>query len=246
MGFPGSVFSFTNKSAGQTIQSATINDLQNELTAVENALVNGPLTLPASTVASLSVAGGSTFVGAVTMTGGIASTASFASSVTFSSGVTINGAMAFGSSGSFTMPRAFVCRLTNSAAQNVNSGAFTGLNWDTETYDPSGVHSTSANSSRITFGSTGIWLVGASVEWSNGSTAGLRSLRIDLNDATHLGGSVAPGGGGADAQSVAVQLNVTAVTDWVTAVVFQTSGSTNSVGVGANYGTAFWAQKITG
>lgn len=71
MGYPNSIFSFTTKSAGQTIQSATINDLQNEVAAIETALVTGPITLPASTVASLSVTGGSTLAGVVQLGAGM-------------------------------------------------------------------------------------------------------------------------------------------------------------------------------
>lgn len=52
MGFPNSVFSFTTKSAGQTIQSATVNDLQNEVAALESGLIVGPLSLPATIFAS--------------------------------------------------------------------------------------------------------------------------------------------------------------------------------------------------
>lgn len=39
--YPAGVVSFTTKTAGQTIQSAHINTIQAEITAVENALLNG-------------------------------------------------------------------------------------------------------------------------------------------------------------------------------------------------------------
>lgn len=251
--FPNSVKAFASRSAGQVIASAHVNDLQDEVNAIETWAINGPVSLPASTIANLSVTGGST-MGTLNVTGGstfagvtFGSTVNFGSSVTFSSGVTLNGAVTFGSSGTFTMPRGFACRLSHSAGQNVNNATFTGLNWDTETYDPSNLHSTSVNSSRITFGSTGVWMVGASAEWSNASSVGVRSLRVDLNDATHLAGTVAQGSGAGDAASVATSLLVTATTDYVTAVVFQNSGSTNSItGPASNYVSAFWAYKVTG
>lgn len=58
--YPNSVKSFASRSAGQTIASAHVNDLQDEVNAVETALVTGPINLQASTLASLSVTGGST------------------------------------------------------------------------------------------------------------------------------------------------------------------------------------------
>jgi hypothetical protein len=69
--YPTSVKSFTTKSAGQTIQPAWFNDLQDEVAAIEGGLLNGtaPLNSSNSTVANLSVPGASTFTGNVTMSG---------------------------------------------------------------------------------------------------------------------------------------------------------------------------------
>jgi hypothetical protein len=39
--YPGAVKAFSTKSAGDTIQPAHINDIQDEITAIENALLNG-------------------------------------------------------------------------------------------------------------------------------------------------------------------------------------------------------------
>lgn len=81
MGYPGSITTFGTKNAGDTIQPAHVNDLQTEVTALETGLLSGlqhPLAVAVggitqsastggnsfagpSTVASLSVTGGSTF-----------------------------------------------------------------------------------------------------------------------------------------------------------------------------------------
>lgn len=58
--YPTSAKSFTTKNTGDFVQPADVNDVQTEITAMEQALITGPITLPASTVASLSVIGGST------------------------------------------------------------------------------------------------------------------------------------------------------------------------------------------
>ena len=61
--FPTSVFAPTNKSNGQTIDASHVNDLQNEVVAIEGGYINGtaPLNSSGSTVGTLSVTGGSTF-----------------------------------------------------------------------------------------------------------------------------------------------------------------------------------------
>ena len=61
--YPTSVFAPSAKSAGQTIQHTHVNDLQDEVVAIESGLRTGtaPLNSSGSTVATLSVTGGSTF-----------------------------------------------------------------------------------------------------------------------------------------------------------------------------------------
>jgi hypothetical protein len=69
--YPTAVKSFTTKSAGDTIQGSHINDVQDEVAAIEGGLLNGtaPLNSSNSTLANLSVPGVSTFTGNVTMAG---------------------------------------------------------------------------------------------------------------------------------------------------------------------------------
>jgi hypothetical protein len=69
--YPGSVKTFTTRSAGQTIGSAHINELQDEVNAIESGLLNGtaPLNSSNSTMANLVVTGGSTLA-SLNVTGG--------------------------------------------------------------------------------------------------------------------------------------------------------------------------------
>ncbi len=61
--YPTSVKSFTTKNSNDVANSAHVNDLQDEVTAIESGLRNGtaPINAAASTITSLSVTGGSTF-----------------------------------------------------------------------------------------------------------------------------------------------------------------------------------------
>jgi len=69
--YPGSVKSFTSRSAGDTIDASHVNELQDEVFAIEGGLLNGtaPLNSSNSTLASLSVAGNSSLGGTLTVTG---------------------------------------------------------------------------------------------------------------------------------------------------------------------------------
>lgn len=127
--YPGGVKTFTAKQDGIDYpQASHINDLQAEVTAVEDALINGishAVTLEAGLTVStgpvvvgqsLSVAGGSTLAGAVVISSGlsvaggstlasldVAGNSTFHGPVTFSSGVTfaqaltLNGTLDVGS-----------------------------------------------------------------------------------------------------------------------------------------------------
>lgn len=86
--FPGSVKTFTTKAAGNTIQAADVNDLQDEVNAVEDGLINGPLTL-----ARLQVTGGTTLVGPLN------SSASTLASLSVTAGTTLGGAVVATSTG---------------------------------------------------------------------------------------------------------------------------------------------------
>lgn len=85
--FPGSVISFTAKTAGQNIDSAHVNDLQDEVNAIEAGFLNGTARLnsSASTLASLSVTGGSTLANRPVMPPPDAALVTFESTVTIGS-----------------------------------------------------------------------------------------------------------------------------------------------------------------
>lgn len=71
--FPTSVFAPASRSAGQTIQPAHVNDLQDEVNAIEGGYLNGTARLnsSASTVASLGVTGASTIAGRLVVSSGL-------------------------------------------------------------------------------------------------------------------------------------------------------------------------------
>lgn len=67
--YPGSVKVFSARSNGQTIDAAHVNDLQDEVSAIESGLLNGtaPMTSSNATVNNLQVNANSTIVGSLSV-----------------------------------------------------------------------------------------------------------------------------------------------------------------------------------
>ena len=242
--FPTSVKSFASRSNGQSIDAAHVNDLQDEVNALEDGYLNATARLNSSnsTVANLSVLGNSTIAGTLAVSTG----ATFSGPVTMSSAVTVNGAMTFGSSGTLALPRPSACRVTSTGAIQVPGATEAGISFDVQRFNQGSIHSTAANSSRITFGSTGLWEVGGCVQW-HANLQGGPQLKLVLNDATPIAEVYGPlVASKKQVQSVHALYHVGTTTDYVTLVVQQDSGSTTNIVKAGNTSPEFWAVKVSG
>lgn len=126
----------------------------------------------------------------------------------------------------------------NSAAQSIATATATALTMDSERYDVGGCHSTSSNTSRLTVpsGAGGVYAIGASVKWTNSSTSGFRQLALRLNGATTI--AVIEGDGTTNETALTISKDYKlSATDYVEAVVYQTSGGLLSTG---STGTEVW------
>lgn len=124
--YPSAVKTFTTKNTNDVIQAAHINDLQDEVNAIEAGLLQGtaPLNSSNSTVANLSVGGGST-LGNATM-----------QSIQNSGGSTLAGALVFSGAANVTLSQGdnhdLASTLFNAAAMirlsaNSSGSTLTGL-----------------------------------------------------------------------------------------------------------------------
>lgn len=193
--YPTAVKTFTTKAdgAGNKIQAEHVNSLQDEITAIEDGILNGTapinssrITAPSAQITNCTIS--SLTVTTLNLSGGSLGNIS-GNNLSISSGstlVTLNvtGGSTLASLNVTTATDA--ARVTNSAAIQIPNGAATALTFDTQRWATSGMHSTTTNSSRVTVLSTGLYDVTAQVELSSG-VLGQRDLRIVLNDATVIG-----------------------------------------------------------
>lgn len=187
--YPGAPKTFTARSAGQTIASAIINDLQDEVNAIETGLLTGtaPLTSSNTTVNNLSVLGGSTFVGNVIFSAGVSSTrvnstgaCSFAQNSTVYLSVTAQQIL-----NSATQPR---CVAYNNAAQVVTAANTTILTLNAEDVDNASMHDTVTNNDRVTIptGGDGYYVITAYSQMQASGGAAEMALQLKKNGATVL------------------------------------------------------------
>lgn len=177
--FPTSAKTFTARSNGQAIDASHVGDLQDEVAAIEDGLLNGTARLNSSnsTVTNLSVLGGSTVAGALSVSG--------ASSL---ASLHVTGASTFVVRPSMPSPSDVVI-LTGSTSQFAN-GASGGVSWPTETtLLNSSMHSTGSNPDRVVPQSSGTYAIDVAVSLA-GAFADPSTGTMDLIIKDSSGGTV--------------------------------------------------------
>jgi hypothetical protein len=220
--FPTAVKAFTVKAdgPGNVIAAAHVNDLQDEVTAIETGLLNGtaPVHSSNSTVANLSVTGNSTIGGSLQVTGNstITGTLTLGGALTFGGPVTVNG-----------QPR---CRLFHGSTQTSTNAEENVLTFNGEDYDPSSLHSTAVTPTRITVASTGVWLFSAVCHFA--ATTGSAYLRFRKNGATAVGSAAGFAGAGSIEQRIShtVTEQMSTVGDYMEVLVFHQDGFSAQTG----------------
>ena len=166
--YPTSVKSFTTKldGPGNPINAAHVNDLQDEVNAIEAGLLNGTARLNAagSTLASLSVTGNSTVV------------ALQAGNCTVTN-IQITGASSFATRPVFVPPDA--AKVYVESLKDLGSSALSTLTFTSQDFlTNSTIHSTGTNPDRLTPQSTGLYWFAAQIGHSAPTGASIGSLTI--------------------------------------------------------------------
>jgi len=228
--YPGAVKSFTTRNAGDVIQPSHTNDLQDEVNAIESGLLQGtaPLNSSNSTVVNLSVTGNSTIGGSLTVTGALS-----IANLTPTGTATAN-----------AQPR---CRVFHGSTQTLSSAGETTLTFDSEDFDVGGLHSTATNPTRITPGSTGIWMFGATVASRAISLGNTLQVRFIKNSTTAMGSYGGGNWGGVNSYPTQIVIDqISATTDWVEVRAIQNTLTALESGNASSRvdQNQFWAVKL--
>ena len=238
--FPTSVFAPASKSAGQTIQAAHVNDLQDEVVAIEGGYLNGTARLnsSASTLASLSVTGNSTLASSITL-GAIPY-------VFPSSGPAANDVLTCHSlSGStarleWRAPSASVpdAVLVESTGQNFAAASSVAVTWTAQNFiTNSSMHSTGTNPERLTPQSTGVYRIDAQIVYGNGFSTNAQFI-IEDSSGGRVSHTVCNHAASVEhTLHTSVMKRFDAVGGWVRVVARYDSASTSSIqgGVGRSF-----------
>jgi hypothetical protein len=136
------------------------------------------------------------------------------------------------------------CRVYNDADISIPNATSTALTFNSERSDVYAMHSTSSNTSRITFSLGGWYYVWGGVAFAANAT-GYRQVSIRLGGSTPL----AVHGDGAPPASFFSYMTVStlyyfAATNYVELVVYQNSGGSLNVNVAANHSPEFGAIRL--
>lgn len=222
--FPDSVKSFTAKSAGQNIDPAHVNDIQDEVNAIEAGYRNGtaPLNSSGSTLTRLHVTGASTFASGLQSSNSTLTALQVSSNSTFAIRP--------------TMPPPDMVRATSTSLNgfaNATTLALT-FNADDVILTNSSMHSTATNSERVIPQSTGVYEVAVQVEVFSAFSASTGSFSAIVEDSS--AGVIALGLTNA-ITGFSPRINLTGykrfdavgATSWLRAVGAFKDGSTNSL-----------------
>lgn len=137
-------------------------------------------------------------------------------------------------------------RVFNSANISVANNTLTALTFDSERFDNGGLHSTSANTSRLTAPVTGLYSIGADVRFAANAT-GVRQAQLRVNGATTIASVTYPVAAAASASDLLLDApwQLTAA-DYVEVMVFQDSGGALNVTAASALSPEFWMVRLGG
>jgi hypothetical protein len=134
------------------------------------------------------------------------------------------------------------CRAFNSVNFAVPNNAPTAVTFDSNRFDPFGMHSGVVNPSRITIVRAGRYNLGGCVEFANAG-AGYRELGLRINGAVTIAANAVPQVGAATRVNVGCDYEF-ALNDYIELMAFQNSGGPINATAAGNYSPEFWCCRI--
>lgn len=187
--YPSAVKSFGTKNAGDTIQPSHINELQDEVAALEDGLLNGTAPINSSRITAPSAQITNATISSLTVTSFTFPAASTLTNVNVTGGSTLATLNVSGMSSLADLQVAAsapAVRVSNSANIAVGDASTTRLTFNTDVFtSTSGMHSTTTNPGRLIATSSGIYCISGCVTWAPNSS-GLRQVRIVINGSSFV------------------------------------------------------------
>lgn len=135
------------------------------------------------------------------------------------------------------------CRVYNDAAITVSTATDTALTFNSERYDNGGLHSTSSNTSRITVGRAGKYLIIGNATYAANGT-GVRYLSIRLNGATYIGEMAILPSASNSLTLIVTTIYHLAASDYVELLAYQNSGGNLNIAATGNTTPEFMVQFL--
>jgi hypothetical protein len=138
------------------------------------------------------------------------------------------------------------CRVYHNANQTITTATLTALAFNSERWDPIGMHDVATNNSRIVALEGGIYLFGGSVSFDDHAT-GSRGLGLRRNGTTYVAFHKQPT---VAAANIETRLSIASIVqmvagDYMELVVIQRSGGNLDVLASTEYSPEFYAMKLT-
>lgn len=130
------------------------------------------------------------------------------------------------------------CRVYNNSNFLVATSTLTAVTFNSERNDNAGIHSTSANTGRLTAPVDGFYWISANVSFASNAT-GFREVNLRLNGATNIGRDSKNAVNGSGTAFSFGALYKLAAGDYVEVVVFQNSGGNLNVDSASAYSPEF-------
>ena len=138
----------------------------------------------------------------------------------------------------------YSCRAYHDANQSINNATLTALSFNQERYDTDTMHSTSSNTSRITFTTAGKYHVEGNISYDANAT-GERFAGIRLGGTTYIARVHTPNNGAGSPTDVQVSAEYAfSAAEYVELIAYQVSTAALNVLTSANYSPEFMAHKI--
>lgn len=119
-------------------------------------------------------------------------------------------------------------RVENSGSESLSNNSETNITWDTETFDTNNLHSTSANTDRLTAAITGKYLCDLTVFFAANGT-GIRDISIVKSDGVIVATCTAQPNGSSDLKMGCMGVISLTAGDYVVAKAYQNSGGSLNI-----------------